>query len=432
MEKIGFVSLGCAKNQVDSERMMGRLKEAGYALTPDPEQADYIFVNTCGFIQSAKEESINAILEMAEYKKHRCRKLFVMGCLAQRYKEELEKEIPEIDRIIPIREYPDIPKILEEELRQHFPCGNPPRLLASDPWTAYLKIAEGCSNHCAYCAIPLMRGKLVSEKEEDLVTEAEQLVQNGVKELVLVAQDTTMYGTDLYQEKRLGDLVLKLDQIKGVEWIRVLYLYPSEIDEKLLGQLKEAKHFVHYFDIPLQHGSDEVLHAMKRKTNVQKTEEILGKIREMFPDAVIRTTMMVGFPGETKEQFQDLLDFVRRNEFDRLGAFAYSREEDTPAYSMEHQVSQKTKENRLRQLMELQQGISQKRGERFVGKTLDVLIEGTDELGLYTGRSYASAPDGVDGIVTFGSTRVHDLGDFAQVKIEGAEEYDLFGNEVEE
>ena len=428
-EKIGFISLGCSKNRVDSERIMGLLKE-NFDFTGDPKDADYIFVNTCGFIDPAKEESINTILEMAEYKKDKCKKLFVLGCLAQRYAEELKESMPEIDRIITIDEYPRLKEIMKEETSLSFTLQNPERLLSTENWLAYLKIAEGCYNKCAYCAIPLIRGSFISEDEDFLVDEATKLVNQGVKELVVVAQDPTNYGMDLYKEKRLGHLIKRLDKITGIEWIRILYLYPGVVNEELLYDLKECKHFIPYFDMPLQYGNDHMLKAMYRIGSVSSFKKIKKKIGELFPDAIFRTTLMVGFPGETEKDFLELLDFIKENRFDRMGAFSYSKEENTPAYSYPDQVHYKTKERRLRTLMETQKEISQERGERLVGKVLRVIIEGTDDTGFYTGRSYASAPDQVDGIVTISSYNKHDLGDMIYVRILSSEEYDLFGEET--
>ena len=429
-KKAGMISLGCAKNRVDSERIMGLLKEGGFEITPDAKKADVLFVNTCGFIDSAKEESVNAILEMAEYKKNKRKKLIVTGCLAQRYLEDLKKKLPEVDRFIPIDDYPRMAEILEQEIGLGKTHPNPERYLSTEPWAGYLKIADGCYNICAYCAIPLIKGKYASEPFEKMVAEAKMLAKRGVKEITLIAQDTTMYGVDLYHKKRLGELVKEINAIEGIEWIRVLYLYPSQMDEKLLMELKECGKFVPYFDLPMQYGNDKILKAMNRATTVGKFRKIVEKIRGIFPDAVFRTTMIVGFPGETEEDFENLLAFVKEMKFDRLGAFAYSREEGTKAYDMKPQVHWKTKERRLKTLMECQEKISEECARKFVGRELDVILEGIDEAtGMYYGRSYASAPDDIDGVVYVGSYKEHRFGETVRVKVSNADIYDLYGSE---
>ena len=432
-QKAGMISLGCAKNRVDSERIMGLLKEGGFDITPDAEDADVLFINTCGFIDSAKAESINTILEMADYKERRCKKLIVTGCLAQRYREDLKAKLPEVDRFIPIDDYAKMPEILKEEIGLGDVHPNPERYLSTDPWAGYLKIADGCYNICAYCAIPLIKGKYASEPFEKMVEEAKMMAKRGVKEITLIAQDTTMYGVDLYHKKRLGELVKEIDKIEGIEWIRVLYLYPSQMDEELLKELKECRKFVPYFDLPMQYGNDKILKAMNRATTVEKFKKIVAKIREYFPDAIFRTTMIVGFPGETEEDFNELMSFVREMKFDRLGAFAYSREEGTKAYDMKPQVHWKTKERRLKALLEAQEPISEECAKKFIGKEIDVILEGIDEAtGMYEGRSYASAPDDIDGSVYVGSYKEHKFGEIVKVRIHHADIYDLYGNITEE
>ena len=432
-QTFGCVSLGCAKNRVDSERIMGFLREGGLTITSNPEEADVLLVNTCGFIQPAKEESIEAILDMAEYKKKKCKKLLVSGCLAQRYLDELKKQLPEVDRFIPIDEYNHLPEILQEELELNHLYPDPTRFLSTDSWMGYLKISDGCYNVCSYCAIPLIKGKYTSEPMEVLLKEAKDLAKAGVKELVLVAQDTTMYGVDLYGKKRLLDLLEELNQIDGFQWIRVLYLYPSQLDETMIQGLKKIDKFVPYFDLPMQYGNDRMLKLMNRATRISKFKDTVNRIREAFPNAVFRTTMIVGFPEETEEDFRDLLEFVQEMKFDRLGAFAYSREEGTKAYTMDHQVHWKTKQRRLKELLKLQESISQEANQRFVGKTLDVIIESLDpSTGMYVGRSYASAPDDIDGVVLISTSKTHPLGDMVEVHIQSADVYDLFGTEVGE
>ncbi len=429
-KKVGFISLGCAKNRVDSEKIMGMLVTGGLSLTDDPDQADYIIINTCGFIKSAKEESINTILEMAEYKKTRKVKLIVMGCLSQRYEKELKESLPEVDYFITLDQYPKLPEIFAKIFKKKF-YNDPERLFSVTGYSAYLKIAEGCYNRCSYCAIPLIRGNYVSAELDSLVSEAEGLVSKGTKELVLVAQDTTMYGIDLYHQKMLGTLVKKLDKIKGLKWIRILYLYPSEVDEQLLKELKSCKHFIPYFDLPLQYGNDKMLKAMNRKGKIKEFNRLVKLIKSYFPDAVLRTTMIVGFPGETEEDFKDLLKFIKKTKFDRLGAFTYSREQDTPAYSMQPQIKAALKKERLKELLEVQAKISTQKGKQYLGKTLEVLIEGIDEeSGLFYGRSYLSAPDEVDGIVRVKTNKIHGFGDFVRVKITGSDVYDLEGIEA--
>lgn len=429
--KIGFVSLGCSKNLVDSERVMGLLKTNGHSITNRPEDADAIFINTCGFIDPAKKEGIDTILEMAEYKDGKCKKLIVLGCLAQRYKKELETELPEVDRFIGVSEYARLSEILTEELGVEIKgsYGKMERLLTTKPYTAYLKISEGCSNRCTYCAIPLIRGNMVSYPQNDIMEEAKRLADQGVKELVLIAQDTTRYGEDLKNSGLAG----LLDQLGAMpfHWIRILYMYPNAVSDELLASMQRNPKVIPYFDIPVQHADDEMLKKMNRKGNAQNLREVARKIRSVFPNAILRTTMIVGFPGETDEQFQTLLDFTKEIGFDRLGAFTYSPEEDTAAYDMNDQIEEEIKERRLRKLMTLQSGIAQKKGEEWISKTIEVLCESRDANSYsYHGRSIHSAPDNIDGEVRFTSNRLIRSGEFVNVRIEAAQGHDLVGIEI--
>lgn len=427
--KIGFVSLGCAKNLVDSEKIMGMLKEGGHEFVAKPSDAQVIIVNTCGFIQSAKEEAINTILEMAEYKKKNCQKLIVCGCLAQRYKEELEKEMPEVDRFIAIREYPRLHEILKEELQAPLQVyGKSERLSSGKPWTAYLKIAEGCSNHCTYCAIPLIRGENVSVPMDKLVEEAKELAGRGVKELVVIAQDTTKYGIDLYHRYALLELLEKLNAIDGFHWIRILYMYPDEISDELIEGMKKLDKVLPYFDIPMQHSDSRMLKLMNRRGDEHTVRKLIEKIRDTFDEPTLRTTYIVGFPTESQQDFDKMCDFVKEIRWNKMGAFTYSIEEDTAAYDMEQTVSEEEKQKRLDILMNLQRDISYENNQLMIGKTIEVLVEGKDGLSdKYVGRGSMHAPDDVDGIVVFTSTKPLELGTFVDVKIDDADEYDLYG-----
>lgn len=431
--KIGFVSLGCSKNLVDSEKMMGMLKEGNHEMVSDPAKAEAIIINTCGFINPAKEEAISTIFKMAEYKKYNCKKLIVVGCLAQRYKEALIQDIPEIDAVISIREYPHLHEILGQLLDGHdlISYAKAERLISSKPWTAYLKIAEGCSNYCTYCAIPLIRGDNVSFPMERLVEEAKQLAARGVKELVLIAQDTTKYGVDLYGKRSLLPLLQKLHEIDGFHWIRILYMYPDEIDEELIEGMAKLPNVLPYFDIPMQHANNRMLQAMNRRGSKEEVLKLIKKIRDTFEEPTLRTTFIVGFPSETDEEFEELKQFIKEVHWDRMGAFTYSPEEDTPAYDMEGAVDEEIKTKRLDELMQLQQEISYANQQNMIGKTLEVLVEDQDGLrGEYRGRSVHDAPDEVDGVVIFTSDRVINFGDFVKVKITEAMTHDLKGVEV--
>lgn len=436
--KVLFISLGCDKNLVDSEVMLGLLAEKGYQMTDDETEAEVIVINTCCFIHDAKEESIQTILEMAEYKKEGTLKaLIVTGCLAQRYQQEILDEIPEVDEVLGTTSYPEIVDAIENALKGRaevrmtdidaLPLVDTARQVTTGGHFAYLKIAEGCDKHCTYCIIPKIRGNYRSVPMERLIKEAEGLAEKGVKELILVAQETTLYGKDLYGEKSLHRLLKELCRISGIRWIRILYCYPEEIDDNLIQVMKEEPKICHYVDLPIQHANTDILKRMGRRTSKEQLEEIIGKLRREIPDIAIRTTLITGFPGETEEQHQELVDFVDEMEFDRLGVFTYSPEEDTPAAEMEGQIPEEVKEDRQAEIMELQQEIAFEQAEDMVGKEVLVMIEGkvADE-NAYVGRTYKDAPN-VDGLIFVNTEEELMSGDFARVKVTGAAEYDLIG-----
>ena len=428
--KVGFVSLGCCKNLVDSEQIMGVLMENGHEIVADPKKADAIVVNTCGFIESAKEESINTIFEMAQY----ADKLIVCGCLAQRYEEELKEEIPEIDAIIPIRDYGHLAQRLQEVLGGGSlgDFAKSERPLSGTPWSAYVKISDGCSNHCTYCAIPLIRGDQKSKVIDEVVAEVKHLASIGVQEVTLIAQDTTKYGLDNYGKLMLAELLRQVEKVEGIRWIRVLYMYPDEIEDEVLEVMAASDKILPYFDIPMQHANDCLLKKMNRRGTKEDTIALVKKIRSMFPDAVLRTTAIVGFPSETDEEFEELVDFIREVEWDRLGAFTYSREEDTPAYDMDGLIDEVTAQSRLERLMAVQKEISKKKNEEKVGNVIEVLIEEKEGLkDQYRGRSAADAPDEVDGVVIVRSKKPLKIGGFVNVRITDATEYDLAGEVAE-
>lgn len=429
--KVGFVSLGCSKNLVDSEKIMGMLKEAGHILVNNPKQADAIIINTCGFINPAKEESIQTIFEMSRF----ANTIIVVGCLAERYEEALRSEIPEISAVVPIHDYDKLPGILKELLNQdqEVPYYNGLRTISGNPWSAYLKISDGCSNHCAFCAIPLIRKEQTSKLIPEILEEAQLLADKGVKELTLIAQDTTKYGLDNYGKLMLGELLSQLDQIEGIEWIRILYMYPDEIDENLLQAMKESNKVVPYFDIPMQHASNRLLKMMNRRGTKEDVQALTSHIRELFPNAVLRTTIITGFPSETEEEFEELLEFIQEIKWDRLGGFVYSKEEDTPASFLpeELDVDEEVAKQRLERLMTLQKEISWQSNQQKVGQTLKVLVEDYDTIAhLYHGRSAADAPDEVDGQVIFFSPQPLEMGSFVEVEIDKAGQYDLFGKAI--
>ena len=430
--KILFISLGCDKNLVDTEVMLGLLASRGYEMTDDETQADIIVINTCCFIHDAKEESIQNILEMAEYKKSG-----VTGCLAQRYRQEILDEIPEVDEVLGTTAYDKILDAVDAALAgkqevmlsdiDALPLPDTKRLVTTGGHFAYLKIAEGCDKHCTYCIIPKIRGNFRSVPMERLVKEAEGLAEQGVKELILVAQETTLYGKDLYGEKSLHVLLRELAKISGIRWIRILYCYPEEITDELIQVMKEEPKVCHYLDLPIQHANDEILKRMGRRTSKQELVDIIGKLRREIPDICLRTTLITGFPGETKEQHEELMDFVDEMEFDRLGVFTYSPEEDTPAAVMPDQIDEEVKEARQAELMELQQDIAFDNAQDMVGREVLVMIEGkvADE-NAYVGRTYRDAPN-VDGLIFINTDEELLSGDFARVKVTGAVDYDLIG-----
>ncbi len=440
--KLLFISLGCDKNLVDSEVMLGLLNQAGYTITDKEEEAEVIVVNTCSFIQDAKEESIHTLLEMGQLKKHgKCKALIAAGCLAQRYHMEMKEEIPEVDGIVGTASYDAIVSVVEAALQKErkevlepidqLPKRIPERLLTTGGWYAYLKIAEGCNKHCTYCIIPKIRGNYRSVLMEDILLQAKELAQQGVKELILVAQETTVYGQDCYGKKMLPVLLKELAKIAGIVWIRLLYCYPEEITEELITVIKTEKKICHYLDIPIQHASDAVLKRMGRQTNQKQLIEIIEKLRQEIPDIVLRTTLITGFPGETQKQHEEVMEFVDRMEFERLGVFPYSAEEDTAAALLPDQIEEEVKEAWRDEIMELQQEIAFEQAQDKIGKQLTVLVEGKlVEENAYIGRSYMDAPN-VDGYVFINTDRELISGDFVQVHITGAVEYDLIG-EIED
>ena len=421
--KIGFISLGCAKNLVDSEHIIGLFDDPFFEIESNPKKCDAIVINTCGFIENAKQESIDTILEMAELKKDRLKYLIVCGCLSQRYYDDCVKEFPEVDLFVRIADYPNLDKKLAKLFNHDFNSyyGHKRKLITKD-YSAYLKIGDGCNNCCTYCAIPLIRGKYYSFPIDEVVNEAKKLYESGVKELNVVAQDTTTYGKDI--NSSLAELLRRLDQI-DFKWIRVLYMYPDEITDELLEVMKNSKHVLPYFDIPVQYGNDEILKKMNRRGSVKLIEERVDKIRSIFKDAIIRTTLIVGFPYETEDTFNDTLRMVEKCKFDSMGAFTYSREEDTKAYDMP-QVDEEDANRRYNILMETQQRINFELNKNRVGNTYTVLIERYESLfKRYVARSYMSAPDGVDGVVYIKSDKTLDIGSFVDVKITDFKGYDL-------
>lgn len=438
-KKIGFISLGCAKNLTDTEAMLGLLSEAGMEIVSDPAVAEVLVVNTCAFIDSAKAESIEAILDMAKYKKDNCKLLIVTGCLAQRYKNELFKELPEVDIILGTNDYDKI----VHAVRNYFVRGekissvsdadahieaNHPRVLSTPSYSAYLKIADGCDNFCTYCIIPKLRGKYRSRPAADIVAEARELASSGVKELILVAQDTAYYGRD--SGENLCELLQTLSDIDGIEWIRLQYCYPENISDALIDEIAENDKIVKYLDMPLQHINDNVLRRMGRRSRKAEVENLLDKLRARIPDLAIRTSIIVGFPGETDEEFEELREFLEKYRLDRVGVFTYSREEDTPAYSMSRQISKAVKEERLDILMKQQMEISSSLNKEKIGKTVSVIAEGYDEENFcYVGRSSVDTPD-VDGIAYIYSSEELSAGDIVEVNIIDAHEYDITGEVV--
>ncbi len=436
--KILFISLGCDKNLVDTEVMLGMLASRGYEMTNDEQEADIIVINTCCFIHDAKEESIQNILEMAEYKKNGSAKaLIVTGCMAERYRQEILDEIPEVDEVLGTTAYDRILDAVDAALAgQHevmtadldaLPLPETKRLVTTGGHFAYLKIAEGCDKHCTYCIIPKIRGNFRSVPMERLLKEAQDLAEQGVKELILVAQETTLYGKDLYGEKSLPKLLRELCKISGIRWIRILYCYPEEITDELIQVMKEEPKICHYLDLPTQHANDTILKRMGRRTSKQELIDIVQKLRKEIPDICLRTTLITGFPGETQEQHEEVMEFIDTLEFDRLGAFTYSPEEHTPAATFEDQIDEEVKEDRQADIMELQQEIAFDKAEDMIGREVLVMIEGkvADE-NAYVGRTYRDAPN-VDGLIFINTDVELISGDFAKVKVTGALDYDLIG-----
>lgn len=441
---VAFTSLGCDKNRVDSEVMLGILQKKGYQAIAEEQAADIIVVNTCCFIRDALEESIETILEMAEYKKTgNCKGLIVAGCLGQRYEAEFFDELPEVDAVVGTAAYEEIAEVADrilggEQGFKHLEDIDKPmqnengvlRVLSTAPYFAYLKISEGCDNHCTYCVIPKMRGRHRSRSMESLIEEATMLAKQGVKELVIVAQDTSIYGRDLYGEPKLHELLQKLSEIDGIHWIRLLYCYPETLTQQTIDVMASNEKICHYIDMPIQHGCDTVLKRMGRKSSQALIKDTVSRLRQAMPDIAIRTTLIVGFPGETEQEFADLQAFIKEMRFDRLGVFTYSQEEGTPAGRMENQIAEEVKEERQRMIMDIQKEIAASLCQQEVGKTLEVVVEGKlPEEQIYCGRTKWDAPD-IDGMVFFGAEEEVYSGDFVSVKIKEASDYDLMGDVV--
>ena len=452
--KVGFVSLGCSKNLIDTEIAIGKFKNNNYKIVNNPSEADIIVINTCGFIDSAKEEAINTILEMAEYKKQKCRYLIVMGCLVQRYYEDLIKELPEVDLFIKLEDYDNFWNIIEDLIKRDIVTKTKQKLsnkisemkplpmatseefmdrvVTTGKNYTYIKIGEGCSNRCTYCAIPYIRGPFVSRKMEDILEEAKMLAKTGIKELIVIAQDTTKYGVDIYGENKLAELLSKLSKIKGIEWIRFLYSYPEGITDELIQEVAQNKKIAKYFDIPIQHISDSILKKMNRKTSKKQITELLEKIRTQIPEVTLRTSLIVGFPGETDDDFKELQEFVAQAKFDKLGAFMYSKEEGTPAEKLPNQIHKNTKKSRYNKIMQEQQKISKQNLENKIGKTYDVLIEEISfDKKFLIGRTMQDVPE-IDGLV-YVKVQENDLaveqkiGQIIKCKITEVSNYDLIG-----
>ena len=430
--KIGFVSLGCSKNLVDTEKLIGIFKTNEYEIVNEPKEAEAIVINTCGFIELAKEEAINTILEMAEYKKKKCKYLIVMGCLVERYKEELEKALPEVDLFVKYSEYNSLWKQIEKLFKENKNLEKynnfddvEERVVSTGNNFAYLKIADGCSNRCTYCAIPYIRGPQISRKKEDIIKEAQKLAKQDYKELILIAQDTTKYGTDIYGKPMLTKLLKEICKIDGIKWIRFLYAYPETITDELIQLVKNEDKICKYFDIPIQHISDTVLKRMNRQSDGRSIRSLIQKLRKEIPEVVIRTTLMVGFPGETKEDFVELYEFVKEAKFDKLGCFAYSKEEGTPAARIKEQIHPMTKKSRYNKIMSLQKEISKENLQKQIGREVEILVE--DKLfdgKTYIGRTYMDVPD-IDGVVYLNTNEDLQIGSFVKGKVIDVSNYDL-------
>lgn len=432
--KIGFVSLGCSKNLVVTEEIIGLFKKHRYEIVSDPADAEIIFINTCGFIESAKEEGIQTILEMADYKEDNCKYLIVSGCLVERYEEELRKEMPEVDLFVSISDYDKLWSKVDDLVNSdnnEDKLSYKNRVLTTGDVMAYLKIAEGCSNYCTYCAIPYIQGKYISRKYEDILDEANMLVKKGIQELVVIAQDTTKYGIDLYGKSRLAELLDDLCKIEGLKWIRFLYSYPESIDDELIEVVKRNDKICKYFDLPIQHISDDVLKRMNRKSDGNTIRNLITKLRKEIPNVILRTTLIVGFPGEIEDNFNELCEFVKESKFDRLGAFAYSAEDGTPAAKFNNQVDEDVKNSRRDTIMEIQQVVSKNNLMSKIGETYECLIENITEDGqYYIARSYMDVPS-EDGVIYVEYNPEYMINEFVNVKITDSNEYDLFGEFVE-
>ena len=441
-KKVAVVSLGCPKNQVDAEVMLKKLADAGFEIGVAESEADAVIINTCGFIEDAKKEAIENILEAASYKKDgNLKALIVTGCLAERYKDDITEEIPEVDMVVGLGSNKDIAKLTEDAINGNLknfygekdllPIDDE-RILGGAPYSAYLKISEGCNNRCTYCAIPLIRGNMRSRTVDSIIEEAKNLTENGVKEITLVAQDTTAYGEDLYKKPMLASLLKELCKIEKLHWVRILYTYPERITDELLEVMRDEKKIVKYLDIPLQHVDGELLRRMNRKGNIESITALIDKIRNTIPDIIIRTTFITGFPGETEEQFSTLHQFVKDTRFDRLGCFTYSPEEDTPAATFDGQLDEQTKQDRMELIMDSQMTISAEKNAEKVGKTVEVLVEGYDDyIKCYFGRTPADAPE-IDGKIFFLATRPLSFGEFVEVEVNDSIEYDLLGEMLDE
>ena len=431
---VGFISLGCSKNLVVTEEVIGMFKGNGFNIVNDEKKADIIVINTCGFIESAKQEAIDTMLEMAEYKKQKCKYLIVIGCLVERYKEDLEKLIPEVDLFISIKEYPKIWEKVQNLIGEgecnicKLDFSN--RVITTGENYAYLKIAEGCSNNCTYCAIPYIQGKYISRREEEIIEEAKELAKKGIKELIVIAQDTTKYGIDIYGEPRLAHLLEELCKIDGFKWIRFLYAYPETITDELIEVVKNNEKICNYFDMPIQHISNKVLKRMNRKSDKESIEKVIKKIREEIPDVILRTTLIVGFPGETEEDFNELYEFVKKERFDKLGTFMYSKEDGTPAARLKEQIHYMTKKSRHKKIMSLQKKISKENLQEKLGKTYEAIVESTSfDNKYYIGRTYMDVPE-EDGVVFIKKDEEIELGTFINCKITGIRDYDLIAEKV--
>ena len=428
MKKVGIVSLGCSKNLVDSENILGLLDKCNYLIVNSADEADIIIINTCGFINSSKKESIDTILEFIDKGK----KVVVTGCLVERYYDDLVKEIPEVDLFLPIRDYPRFNELLssiDPELNDNSGVSDEYRVISTGKFSAYLKIGEGCSNHCAYCAIPLIRGEFASRNMDSIIKEAKKLAKDGYKEIIVLQQDTTKYGVDLHNGENIVKLLKELLKITEFDYIRLLYLYPDEITDELIELMGKEERLTPYFDVPIQHSETKILRSMNRRGGKKELLNLFKKIRDKVPNAILRTTVMVGFPGETKKDFDNLKEFIQTIKFDHLGAFKYSREENTPAYNYPHQVRESTKEKRLQEIMKLQQKISYNKNKQHIGAIMNGLVIGKEK-NLYLLRSYFNAPDDIDGKIYFKTSKNHELGDKVSVKITDSFIYDLLGEEV--